>query len=71
MHPRRRTTVCLFLRVGSIHEKNESAVVISRLVTFIAMYLSTLSLFLRIFNAWVDAYSSTPPSPTSSTTTPC
>merc|ERR1719163_2463306 len=45
------TTVFLFLRVGSIHEKYKSAVVISGLVTFIAMYH-----YIRIFNSWVDAY---------------
>merc|ERR1712100_826646 len=45
------TTVFLFLRVGSIHEKYKSAVAISDLVTFIAMYH-----YIRIFNSWVDAY---------------
>merc|ERR1712151_1225515 len=45
------TTVFLFLRVGSIHEKYKSAVAISGLVTFIAMYH-----YIRIFNSWVDAY---------------
>jgi len=45
------TTVFLFLRVSSIHEKYKSAVVISGLVTFIAMYH-----YIRIFNSWVDAY---------------
>merc|ERR1712100_698137 len=45
------TTVFLFLRVGSIHERYKSAVVISGLVTFIAMYH-----YIRIFNSWVDAY---------------
>jgi len=41
----------VLLRVGSIHEKYKSAVVISGLVTFIAMYH-----YVRIFNSWVDAY---------------
>merc|ERR1712100_892885 len=45
------TTVFLFLRVGSIHERYKSAVAISGLVTFIAMYH-----YIRIFNSWVDAY---------------
>merc|ERR1711907_439320 len=45
------TTIFLWLRVSSIHEKYKSAVVISGLVTFIAAYH-----YIRIFNSWVEAY---------------
>jgi len=46
------TTIFLWLRVSSVHEKYKSAVVISGLVTFIAAYH-----YIRIFNSWVEAYS--------------
>jgi len=45
------TTIFLWLRLSSIHEKYKSAVVISGLVTFIAAYH-----YIRIFNSWVEAY---------------
>jgi len=45
------STAFFWLRVGSIHEKYKSAVVVSGLVTFIAMYH-----YMRIFNSWVEAY---------------
>merc|ERR1711907_876470 len=46
------STVFFWLRLGSIHERYKSALVITGLVTFIAAYH-----YLRIFNSWVDAYS--------------
>jgi len=46
------STAFFWLRVTSIHEKYKSAVVVSGLVTFIAMYH-----YMRIFNSWVEAYS--------------
>merc|ERR1719198_375932 len=45
------STIFFWLRVGSIHEKYKSAMVITGLVTFIAAYH-----YIRIFNSWVDAY---------------
>jgi len=45
------TTIFLWMRVSSIHEKYKSAVIISGLVTFIAAYH-----YMRIFNSWVEAY---------------
>jgi bacteriorhodopsin len=45
------STIFFWLRVGSIHEKYKSALVITGLVTFIAAYH-----YIRIFNSWVDAY---------------
>jgi len=45
------STAFFWLRLGSIHEKYKSAVVISGLVTFIAAYH-----YLRIFNSWTEAY---------------
>jgi len=45
------TTIFLWMRVSSIHEKYKSAVIISGLVTFIAAYH-----YIRIFNSWVEAY---------------
>merc|ERR1712147_545813 len=45
------TTIFLWLRMSSIHEKYKSAVAISGLVTFIAAYH-----YIRIFDSWVDAY---------------
>merc|ERR1712220_19659 len=45
------TTIFLWLRLSSVHEKYKSAVVISGLVTFIAAYH-----YIRIFNSWVEAY---------------
>ena len=45
------STIFFWLRVGSIHEKYKSALVITGLVTFIAAYH-----YFRIFNSWVDAY---------------
>merc|ERR1719395_83450 len=45
------TTVFLWMRVPSIHEKYKTAVLISGLVTFIAAYH-----YIRIFNSWVEAY---------------
>merc|ERR1711988_1165164 len=46
------STLFFWLRLGSIHEKYKSALVITGLVTFIAAYH-----YIRIFNSWVDAYS--------------
>merc|ERR1712161_6621 len=45
------TTIFLWMRVSSAHEKYKSAVIISGLVTFIAAYH-----YMRIFNSWVGAY---------------
>jgi len=45
------STLFFWLRLGSIHEKYKSALVITGLVTFIAAYH-----YLRIFESWVDAY---------------
>jgi len=45
------TTMYLWFRSGSVHEKYKSAVIISGLVTFIAAYH-----YIRIFNSWVSAY---------------
>merc|ERR1711988_1899400 len=45
------STIFFWLRVGSIHEKYKSALVITGLVTFIAAYH-----YIRIFNSWVEAY---------------
>jgi len=46
------TTVFLFMRVPGVLDKYRTALIISGLVTFIAMYH-----YIRIFNSWVDAYS--------------
>jgi len=45
------TTIFLWARVPSVHEKFKSALIISGLVTFIAAYHYT-----RIFNSWTEAY---------------
>jgi len=45
------TTLFLWMRVGSIHEKYKTAVLISGMVTFIAAYH-----YFRIFNSWVESY---------------
>jgi len=45
------TTMFLWFRAFSVHDKYKSAVLISGLVTFIAAYH-----YVRIFNSWVDAY---------------
>jgi len=45
------STVFFWLRVSSVHEKYKSALVISGLVTFIAMYH-----YVRIFNSWTESY---------------
>jgi len=45
------TTIFLWMRVSSVHEKYKSAVIISGLVTFIAAYH-----YFRIFNSWTEAY---------------
>merc|ERR1712178_582795 len=45
------STAFFWLRVGSVHEKYKSALVISGLVTFIAAYH-----YIRIFNSWTEAY---------------
>jgi len=45
------STIFFWLRVGSIHEKYKSALVITGLVTFIAAYH-----YFRIFNSWVESY---------------
>jgi bacteriorhodopsin len=45
------STMFFWLRVGSVHEKYKSALVISGLVTFIAAYH-----YIRIFNSWTEAY---------------
>merc|ERR1712050_731015 len=44
----------LWFRATAVHDKFNSAVIISGLVTFIAAYH-----YIRIFNSWVDAYSYT------------
>merc|ERR1712028_161397 len=49
------STVFFWLRLGSIHEKYKSALVISGLVTFIATYH-----YIRIFNSWTQAYAFVP-----------
>merc|ERR1712176_856762 len=45
------STMFFWLRIGSVHEKYKSALVISGLVTFIAAYH-----YVRIFNSWTEAY---------------
>merc|ERR1719229_1321583 len=50
------TTLYLWFRVSSVHEKYKTALLISGLVTFIAAYH-----YIRIFNSWVDAYMHIPP----------
>jgi len=45
------TTIFLWMRVSSVHEKFKSALIISGLVTFIAAYH-----YMRIFNSWTEAY---------------
>merc|ERR1719379_1614207 len=45
------TTLFLWMRVPSIVNKYQSAVIISGEVTFIAAYH-----YIRIFNSWVEAY---------------
>merc|ERR1711976_497915 len=45
------TTMYLWFRAFCVHDKYQSAVLISGLVTFIAAYH-----YIRIFNSWVDAY---------------
>jgi len=45
------STMFFWLRIGSVHEKYKSALVISGLVTFIAAYH-----YIRIFNSWTEAY---------------
>jgi bacteriorhodopsin len=45
------STMFFWLRVGSVHEKYKSALVISGLVTFIAAYH-----YVRIFNSWTESY---------------
>jgi len=45
------TTIFLWFRVSSAHEKYKSALIISGLVTFIAAYH-----YMRIFNSWTEAY---------------
>lgn len=45
------TTIFLWMRVSSAHEKYKSALIISGLVTFIAAYH-----YMRIFNSWTEAY---------------
>jgi len=49
------TTLFLWFRVGSIHEKYKAALIISGLVTFIAAYH-----YIRIFNSWTGAYQYAP-----------
>merc|ERR1719401_823775 len=49
------TTMYLWFRSTAVHDKFQSAVLISGLVTFIAAYH-----YARIFNSWVDAYSYSP-----------
>jgi hypothetical protein len=44
------STAFFWLRVGSVHEKYKSALVISGLVTFIAAYH-----YIRIFNSWTES----------------
>merc|ERR1712176_364819 len=50
------TTVFLWLRSFSVHEKYKSAILISGLVTFIAAYH-----YSRIIQSWQDAYVYTVP----------
>eukprot|EP00966_Prymnesium_polylepis_P008311 191569-Prymnesium_polylepis.1 len=45
------STIFFWLRLGSVHEKYKSAMVITGLVTFIAAYH-----YIRIFNSWTEAY---------------
>jgi bacteriorhodopsin len=45
------TTAYLWFRSFAVHNKYQSAVLISGLVTFIAAYH-----YIRIFNSWVEAY---------------
>jgi len=45
------TTIFLWMRVSSAHERYKSALIISGLVTFIAAYH-----YMRIFNSWTEAY---------------
>merc|ERR1712003_418922 len=45
------STMFFWLRIGSVHEKYKSALVISGLVTFIAAYH-----YVRIFNSWTEGY---------------
>jgi len=45
------TTIFLWMRVSSAHEKYKSALIISGLVTFIAAYH-----YMRIFNSWCESY---------------
>jgi len=45
------TTIFLWMRVSSVHEKYKSALIISGLVTFIAAYH-----YMRIFNSWNESY---------------
>merc|ERR1719401_3262419 len=49
------TTMYLWFRAFAVHDKYQSAVLISGLVTFIAAYH-----YIRIFNSWVEAYSYSP-----------
>jgi len=50
------TTMYLWLSAPRIHNKYQSAVIISGLVTFIAAYH-----YIRIFNSWVEAYAYSAP----------
>jgi len=45
------TTIFLWMRVPSVHEKYKSPLIISGLVTFIASYH-----YFRMFNSWTEAY---------------
>jgi bacteriorhodopsin len=45
------TTLFLWMRVPSVSNKYQSALIISGMVTFIAAYH-----YIRIFNSWVEAY---------------
>jgi len=49
------TTIFLWFKVGSVHEKYKTALIISGLVTFIAAYH-----YFRIFNSWAGAYEYAP-----------
>lgn len=49
------TTLFLWFRLPSIHEKYKTAVLISGMVTFIAAYH-----YFRIFNSWTEAYNYQP-----------
>jgi len=51
------TTMYLWFRSFSVHERYRSAVIISGLVTFIAAYH-----YMRIFNSWVASYEYKPSS---------